>query len=371
MLRGIRVEGYRSIRSLEFELGQLTVVIGENGAGKSNLYRALSLMREAATGGLANAIALEGGMRSVLWAGETQRNATRAMKLSVDFDEVRYALKLGLPGPTDPALALDPVVKEETISVAVRDRLAVMLQRKGPSVLTRDVDGKWQPYQNMLLMAETALSMLRDPKQFPELDRIQRALAGWRFHHAFRTDADSPIRQPQVAVCSPVLDSDGANLAAVLATVMHLKDGPQDYVRSEIGLAIDEAFPGAMLEFDAAAGRHAVALKTADFHRAFAAHEMSDGTLRYLCLVGALCAYRRPPFIALNEPEASLHAELIGPLAKMILRASEDAQMIVVTHSHALADILEVEGAATRISLEKRRGETVLTSRASGAAAWV
>jgi len=326
VLRGIRVEGYRSIRSLEFELGQLTVVIGENGAGKSNLYRALSLMREAATGGLANAIALEGGMRSVLWAGETQRNATRAMKLSVDFDEVRYALKLGLPGPTDPALALDPVVKEETISVAVRDRLAVMLQRKGPSVLTRDADGKWQPYQNMLLMAETALSMLRDPKQFPELDRIQRALAGWRFHHAFRTDADSPIRQPQVAVCSPVLDSDGANLAAVLATVMHLKDGPQDYVRSEIG---------------------------------------------YLCLVGALCAYRRPPFIALNEPEASLHAELIGPLAKMILRASEDAQMIVVTHSHALADILEVEGAATRVSLEKRRGETVLTSRASGAAAWV
>jgi len=371
VLRGIRVEGYRSIRALEFELGQLTVVIGENGAGKSNLYRALSLMKGAATGNLANAIALEGGMRSVLWAGETRRNASRTMSLAADFDEIRYALKLGLPGPTDPALALDPVVKEETVSVTLKDRLAVMLQRKGPGVLTRDAEGKWQPYQNMLLMAETALAMLRDPRQFPELDRIQRALAGWRFHHAFRSDADSPIRQPQVAVCSPVLDSDGANLAAVLATVMHLKDGPNDYARSEIGLAIDEAFPGAVLEFDAAAGRHAVALRTPDFHRAFAAHEMSDGTLRYLCLVGALCAYRRPPFIALNEPEASLHSDLIPPLAKMILRASEDSQMIVVTHSHALADILEVEGAATRVSLEKRRGETVLSSRTSGAASWV
>jgi len=371
MLRGIRVEGYRSIRALEFEPGQLTVVIGENGAGKSNLYRALSLMREAATGGLARAIAAEGGMRSALWAGETRGNGARIMKLAVDFDEVRYGLKLGLPGPTDPALALDPVVKEETISVAVRDRLAVMMQRKGPSVLTRDAEGKWQPYQNMLLMAETALGMLRDPKQFPELDRIQRAMAGWRFHHAFRTDADSPIRQPQVAVCSPELDSDGSNLAAVLATVMHLKDGAQDYHRSEIGQAIDAAFPGATLDFEAAGGRHAVALKTPDLHRSFAAHEMSDGTLRYLCLVGALCAYRNPPFIALNEPEASLHVDLLRPLAKMILRAAEDSQMIVVTHSPMLADILEVEGAATRVSLEKRRGETTLSARGSGASAWV
>jgi len=371
MLRGIRVEGYRSIRALEFEPGQLTVVIGENGTGKSNLYRALSLLREAATGNLANAIAHEGGMKSVLWAGETARNTSRALSLEVHLDDLRYALKLGLPGPTDPALSLDPVVKEETVSMTVGDRNPVMLQRKGPSVLTRDPKGAWQPYQNMLLMAETALAMLRDPRQFPELDRVQRALSAWRFHHAFRTDALSPIRQPQVAVCSPTLDADGANLAAVLATVMHLKDGPDDYARSEIGQAIEEAFPGAILEFDEAAGRHAVALKTGDFRRAFSAHEMSDGSLRNRCLVGALCAYRRPPLIALNEPEASLHSELIPPLAQMILRASEDAQMIVVTHSHQLADILEVEGAATRISLEKKRGETTLSSRSSGTGNWV
>jgi len=301
-------------------------------------------------------------MKSVLWAGEAKRNTSRALDLSVHLDDLRYALKLGLPGPTDPALALDPVVKEESVSLTIKGRQPVMLQRKGPSVLTRDQEGAWQPYQNMLLMAETALSMLRDPRQFPELDRVQRALSGWRFHHAFRTDFQSPIRQPQVAVCAPTLDAGAENLAAVLATVMHLKDGPNDYARSEIGLAVNEAFPGSVLEFDEAAGRHAVALRTPDFGRAFSAHEMSDGTLRYLCLVGALCAYRRPPFIALNEPEASLHSELIPPLAQMILRASEDAQMIVVTHSHQLADILEIEGAATRISLEKRRGETTLSN---------
>lgn len=370
MLRRIRVEGYRSIRALDFELGQVTVVVGENGAGKSNLYRALALMREAATGGLAPAIAHEGGMKSVLWAGDTPKNASRMLSLSVDIDDLRYGLKLGLPGPTDPALALDPVVKEEAISVEVQGKHPVMLQRKGPSVLSRDAAGHWQPYQNMLLMAETALAMLRDPRQFPELDRIQRALSGWRFHHAFRTDADSPIRKPQVAVCSPLLDPDGANLAAVLATVLHLKEGADDYARSEVAQAINGAFPGAALEFDEAAGRHTVALKTDDFRRAFAAHEMSDGTLRYLCLVGALCSYRRPNFIALNEPESSLHPDLLRPLARMILRTAEDTQMIVVTHSRALADMLEVEGAATRIGLEKRGGETVISAAGSGAGAW-
>ena len=371
MLRGFRVEGYRSIRALEFGVGQLTVVSGENGAGKTNLYRALSLLREAATGGLAKAIAHEGGMRSVLWAGSSGKQGARAVLLAAELDDLGYALKLGLPGITDPALSLDPVVKEETVSAQVKQRRPIMMQRKGPNVLTRGADGKWQPYQNMLLMAETALAMLRDPRQFPELDRVQRALREWRFHHAFRTDADSPIRQPQVAVCSPTLDSDGANLAATLATVLHLKDGPKDYARSEVGHAIEEAFPGAKLEFDEAAGRHAAALRTPEFRRAFSAHEMSDGTLRYLCLVAALCSYRRPPFIALNEPEASLHSELIGPLARMILRASEDAQMLVVTHSPQLADILEVEGAATRVTLDKRDGETVLSSNRPDAKAWI
>ena len=117
-------------------------------------------------------------------------------------------------------------------------------------------------------------------------------------------------------------------------------------------------FPGAKLDFIEAAGRHAIALQTPNFPRPFAAPELSDGTLRYLCLVGALCAYRRPAFIALNEPEASLHPEMIDPLARLIGRAAQDSQILVVTHSERLARILDVEAGAKMIHLEKRGGET-------------
>jgi len=81
--------------------------------------------------------------------------------------------------------------------------------------------------------------------------------------------------------------------------------------------------------------------------RPLAIHELSDGTMAYLCLVAALLSYRLPGFIALNEPETSLHADLIRPLARLIATASGQIRVWVVTHSRALADALEAEAGAT------------------------
>ncbi len=352
------MEGYRSIRSLAVPLGNLTVVTGGNGAGKTNFYRSLALIHAAASGTLAGAIADEGGMRSVLWAGEDGAGPADSIALEADLDGLRYSLRLGIPGPNDPALALDPMVREESVAARLGDRAPLMMQRKGPNITARAPDGRWQPYPNMLLMAETALARLRDPVGFPELDALQRRFAAWRFHHGFRTDEGSPLRWPQVAICAPMLEGDGRNLAATLATAVHLGD---DTARRTIKAAIHAAFPGSALTFTEAAGRHTVALSMPGFARPFSAHEMSDGTLRYLCLIAALCSHRHPPFIALNEPEASLHDDLIEPLAAMILHASTRTQLVVVTHSSKLADILETGSDTARIALEKHRGATVIS----------
>lgn len=369
MLRRVQIEGYRSIRKLSVDLGQLTVVTGGNGAGKTNLYRSLALVHAAATGTLAQAVALEGGMRSMLWAGSDSGPPADDITLTADLDALQYHLRISLPGPDDPALALDPVVREETVAARLGERAPLMLKRQGASISARGPDGQWQPYPNVLLMAETALARLRDPKQFPELDALQRRFSGWRFYHGFRTDEASPLRQPQVAVCAPSLDQDGGNLAATLATALHLRDRSDP--APKINWAIDAAFPGSEIEFLEAAGRYAVALRGPEFSRAFSAHEMSDGTLKYLCLVGALCAYRHPPFVALNEPEASLHEELIAPLATMIVHAAQQTQVVVVTHSRSLARILRDEGGAQHIDLEKRGGATSHVEDVSGSWAGV
>ena len=90
----------------------------------------------------------------------------------------------------------------------------------------------------------------------------------------------------------------------------------------------------------------------------FAAKELSDGTLRYLCLIGALLSYRSPPFIALNEPEASLHPDLLAPLARLIARAAQRTQVWLVSHSEALAAALAEAGGVTPRIVVKRDGAT-------------
>ena len=93
-------------------------------------------------------------------------------------------------------------------------------------------------------------------------------------------------------------------------------------------------------------------------HRLFDAAELSDGTLRYLALMGALLGYRLPSFIALNEPEASLHPELLGPLARLVALAARRTQIWLVTHSELFAAALAQAGAIIPRIVLKREGAT-------------
>jgi predicted ATPase len=205
-----------------------------------------------------------------------------------------------------------------------------------------------------LLASETALGALRDPARFPDLDLVRRTMLDWRFYHDFRCDRGSPVRQPCLAVTTPTLTSDGADLAAVFATLVHIRQDTVDLDR-----AIDDAFPGAQLVVPEPSRTVSFGLVLPDYpRRIFEAAELSDGTLRYLAVAGALLGYRLPAFIALNEPETSLHPELLEPLARMIVRAARRTQVWVVTHSERLAQAFVAMGAATPRTVVKRSGET-------------
>src|SRR5262245_118243 len=114
MIQELQVQGYRSIRSLRLALGQVTVVLGPNGCGKTNLYRALYLLGAAAAGRLARTIADEGGMPSALWAGARKKGVVR-MVVGVGFDDFAYEMACGLPIRSSSCFALDPEVKEEQL----------------------------------------------------------------------------------------------------------------------------------------------------------------------------------------------------------------------------------------------------------------
>ncbi len=374
-IREVNVTGYRSVRAIRFPVGRLTVFVGANGVGKTNLYRALQLLQASAAGTLARELASEGGMDSAVWAGKRPANKPVRIKLEVglssDMDRTgqtrldddpdadvtySYAIEVGLPAPGTAALGLEPQIKEETLIYHGGSRPLTVLDRKGPHATAADEQGRKHTLGASLLATETALGALRDPARFADMDVVRRTLLDWRFYHDFRSDRDSPLRQPCLAVTVPTLASDGSDLAAVFATLHRVR---QD--ATELNEAIDDAFPGARLR-SMVSRMASFGLTQAEFHpeRVFEANELSDGTLRYLALAGALLGYRLPGFIALNEPEASLHPDLLEPLARLIVRASERTQVWVVTHSERLAEAFKSIGGVAPRTVIKRNGETWL-----------
>ena len=352
-LTAVSIQNYRSIRKIRFPIGPLTVLVGRNGVGKTNLYRALHLLHAAALGTITEEIAAEGGMESVLWAGGRRKNDSPRLLLSAEFDDLTYSIEIGLPAPTFAALPMEPLVKSETLSVRSAGRPVSMMERKHGTVWLRDESGKRRTYENALLPSETALAAFRDERQYYELLQLRQAIQGWRLYHEFRTDAFSHVRQPCLSITTPTMAPDGHDLAAVLATITYIRGDD-----SEVAEAIDCAFPGAKLSVSTSGNRSNFALSFPELRRPFEAQELSDGTLQYLCLIGALCAYRLPPFIALNEPEASLHPDLISPLARLIANASDRARIWVVTHSDALGAELEKLTVTPPRQVIKRDAET-------------
>jgi predicted ATPase len=370
----VSAAGYRSLRAIRFPVGGLTVFVGANGVGKTNLYRALQLLQAAAAGTLARELAAEGGMESALWAGKRIPNKPVRIKLAVGFghggeradgqaafDYVveaglvqQYEIEVGVRIPTTAAFLLEPQIKEERLSHNDGRRAVALLERKGPSAFARDENGKRMPLGVELMASETALGAAHDAERFPEVHALRRLMLDWRFYHDMRSDRTSPLRQPCLAVTTPTLTSDGSDLAAVFATLVHIREDT-----AELDRTIDDAFPGARLVVPPPGRTASFGLVMPDYpKRVFEAAELSDGTLRYLALAAALLGYRLPAFIALNEPERSLHPDLLEPLARLIVRAAKRTQIWVVTHSERLAAAFAAEGTVTPRHVIKRNGET-------------
>jgi predicted ATPase len=372
----LAVENYRSLRSLVVPLAALTVVTGANGTGKSSLYRALRLLGDAARNGAVAALAREGGLPSTLWAGPetigravregshpvqgTVRTKSVALRLGFGGDEFGYAIDFGLPSADGrhTLFALDPEIKRETIWAGPLLRPAAALcERDNGIVRIRDDRRAWsEPYQ--IRPYDSMLSEFADPGRAPEVLRVREQIRLWRFYDHIRTDAAAPARGTRTGTRTPVLSHDGADLAAALQTIRETGDG------DGLDHAVDLAFPGSRVTVvGEGEGRLGLRLHQHGLLRPLGAAELSDGTLRYLLWAAALLAPRPAGLLVLNEPETSLHWQLLAPLAQLITAAAARSQIIAVSHSQILISALhrateEAGTAAGTIELIKDFGET-------------
>ena len=371
MLTTLAISNYRTLRDIVLPLRQLNVVTGANGSGKSNLYRAVRLLAESAQGRIIPFLAREGGLTSTLWAGPeevsrsvrrgqhatqgTRRKGPIQLRLGFASEEYSYAIDLGLPTPSTSEFSLDPEIKRECVWNGDRLRpSAVLVDRRGPTVLTRDDAGEWAALTQGLAPFDSMMTHCADPRSTPELLLLREQMRAWRFYDHFRTDLDAPTRVSHIGTRTPVLGNDGADLPAALLTIREIGDG------RALDAAIDDAFPGSVVSVTNVEGRFELAMTQVGLLRALRATELSDGTLRYLLWIGALLTPRPPALMVLNEPETSLHPDLLPALGRLVARAAERCQVLVVSHAPRLIAALESVPSCHMIGLGKDFGETLV-----------
>ena len=356
MLDTLAVANYRSLRRLVVPLRRCTVVTGPNGSGKSTLYRSLRLLADMARNGAVNALAREGGLASTMWAGPGRAGPV-SLKLGFAGEDCGYAVDLGLPQFGRTAFGLDPEIKAEAVWAGPWLRPSGLIaDRAGQTARVRDDDGNWRIASTSLRPYDSMLSEIAEPREAIELIGLRERMRSWRFYDHVRTDSAAPARAPRIGTRTMVLNHDGADLAAAWQTIAEVGDA------AALAESVDRAFPGSRVQINVGDGLFELALTQPGMLRPLTAAELSDGTLRYLLWVAALLSPRPAELTVLNEPEASLHPDLLPALAALIGRACEASQIVVVTHAAPLVDALRdhAAGDIALLRLLKDDGQTVV-----------
>ena len=319
----------------EVELRPLNVLIGPNGSGKSNLIEAISLFK-AAPQDLVEPIREGGGIGAWIWKGEAA-SQTAQIEAIIENPKGNQDLRY--------SLTFTQIGQRFDLSDERIENEQAHPDREGPYFYFAYMNGR--PYLNLKEIGQrqllredvnpeqSILSQRRDPDSYPEITYLGDALRKIRLYREWSFGRSTPPRLPQPAdLPNDFLAEDGRNLGLVL-NLLRTKPGVKKKLLEalrELNEAIDD--------FDTLIQGGTVQLFMQEGNISIPATRLSDGTLRYLCLLAIVCHPNPPPLVCIEEPELGLHPDILPPLAKLLLEASERCQLIVTTHSEVLVDAL-------------------------------
>jgi predicted ATPase len=251
----------------------------------------------------------------------------------------------------------DPEIKRECIWSGTKLRPSSLLaDRKNQMVRLRTADADWEVVRQHAPLFESMLTNVADANRAPEVLSLRDLIRSWRFYDHFRVDADAPARQPQLGTRTPVMSHDGRDVAAALQTIREIGD------LEALDAAVADAFPGSRISI-VGGGRFDIEMHQQGLLRPLRSAELSDGTLRSLLWIAALLTPRPPALMVLDEPEMSLHPDLLPAFARLIIHASRNTQVWVISHSSRLVAALAEAPECQSIVLDKENGETCIVGQ--------
>ena len=334
-------------------MARLNVLIGPNGAGKSNLIEALALMRATARD-VRTVLSRGGGSTEWIWKGNKEAAAT--IELLVNDPKGRQPLRHLLVFRTDArgAFRLDDerVENESAYPGHSGPYFYYRFERGRPVVNEAKATEPRQLARDTIDPDLSILAQRRDPEIYPEISYVAERYEKIRIYREWAFGRNTVFRSPQGAdLRNDRLEEDFSNLGLFLSKVRR-----EPKAKAAILEGLQDLYEGfSDYEIIVEAGTVQVFFTEGEF--TIPATRLSDGTLRYLCLLAILCDPAPPPLICIEEPELGLHPDILPKLADHLLAASERTQIIVTTHSDILVDAMTERPEAV-VVCEKHDGRT-------------
>lgn len=359
----LHIEGFRSLRNVDWSPGDLNVIIGPNGTGKSNLLRFLELISVSAQGRLGKYVQSLGGMDPIVWDGQSTsiKFILESKPAGSELDPEQYELEMiRLGSGSSYKIENEHLINSHKQRKGTEKKPFKFLERRAKTAVIFDENERtFVTPEEFVSDEESLLSIASGPfinNHF--IPPFQRELASIAVYRDLNTNTDAPIRQSAISRMEKRVDPDGQNLISVMHT---LYTGDRGF-KNDINLAMRAAFGDDFEELifpPAADQRIQLRVRWKSLKREQSAAELSDGTLRFLFLLTVLASPSLAPIIAIDEPETGLHPSMLPLIAEYAVEAAKRSQVILTTHSPQFLDAF-IEIKPTTTIAKWANGETTL-----------
>lgn len=363
----LTVKGFRSLKDVSWTPGDLNVVIGPNGTGKSNLIRMLELISVSAQGRLSKYIQRMGGMEPLVWDGMSDsisfefKASPLAKERDLERESLTYSVLMARLGKGSSYRIENELLanyyrvlknnNSEPFKFLERQKLFARIFDENERALVAP--------EESVVEEETLLSMAAGPfTNNKYITQFQKEMEKWSVYHDLHVNHDAVIRQPTITRPEKRVTPDGQNLISVLHT---LYTGDRSF-KNAINMAMRAAFGNDFEELvfpPASDQRIQLRIRWKTLQREQSASDLSDGTLRFLFLLTVLASPEPAPVIAIDEPETGLHPSMFPIIAEHSMEATRRAQVIFTTHSPQFLDAFNNEKITTTV-VKWENGETIL-----------